>query len=38
MPNDLYFYQEAKATLNKINKGELWKLIILRLNNSQGAK
>jgi hypothetical protein len=25
MPNDLYFYQEAKETLNKINKGELWK-------------
>ena len=23
MPNDLYFYQEAKETLNKINKGEL---------------
>ena len=25
MPNDLYFYQEAKETVNKINKGELWK-------------
>ena len=23
MPNDLYCYQEAKATLNKINRGEL---------------